>query len=69
MPPMQMDINDPLNIGKEDLTSEIGILEVKTGVQVSKNTNHFHTGLGMPPMQMDLTDPLNIRKEELTSQK
>ena len=24
------------------------------GVQVSKNTNHFHIALMMPPMQMDI---------------
>ena len=49
--------------------AEIEILEVKMGVQISKNTKHFHIALRMPPMQMDINDPLNIGKEELTSQK
>ena len=34
--------------------TKIDILEVKTGVQVSKNINHFHIALAMPPMQMDI---------------
>ena len=42
--------------------AEIGILEVKTGVQVSINTKHFHIALGVPPMQMDINYPLNIGK-------
>ena len=37
---------------------KIEILEVKTGVQVSKNINHFHIALAMPPMQMDINYPL-----------
>ena len=40
--------------------AEIEILEVKTGVQVSKNAKHFHIALRMPPMQMDINYPLNI---------
>ena len=47
----------------------LDILEVKTGVQVSKNIKHFHIALEMPPMQMDINDPLDIGKEELTLQK
>ena len=34
--------------------TKIEILEVKMGVQVSKNINHFHIALAMPPMQMDI---------------
>ena len=41
---------------------KIRILEVKMGVPVSKNTNHFHIALVMPPMQMDINDPLDIGK-------
>ena len=60
MPPMQMDINDPLNIVKIRINfAEIGILEVKT---VSNNINHFYIGLVMPPMQMDIIYPLKVRK-------
>ena len=49
--------------------AETGILEVKTGVQVSKNTKHSDIALVIPPMQTDITDPLNIGKYESTSQK
>ena len=42
--------------------AEIGILEVKTRIQVSKNTKHFHIALGMPPMQMDIIYPLKVGK-------
>ena len=38
--------------------TKIEILEVKMGVQVSKNINHFHIALVMPPMQMDINYPL-----------
>ena len=41
---------------------KIEILEVKTGVQVFKNINHFHIALAMSPMQMDINYPLNIGK-------
>ena len=36
---------------------KIKILEIKTGVQVSKNTNHFHIALVVSPMQMDINYP------------
>ena len=42
--------------------AETEILEVKKGVQVSKNTKHFHIALGMPPMQTDIIYPINMGK-------
>ena len=41
---------------------KIEILEVKTGVQVFKNINHFHIALAMSPMRMDINYPLKYRK-------
>ena len=41
---------------------KIEILEVKMGVKVSKNINHFHIALVTSPMQMDINYPLNIGK-------
>ena len=52
MAPMQM---DPSKYRKIRINfAKIEILEVKTGVQVSKNTKHFRIAMGMPPMQMDI---------------
>ena len=45
--------------------TKIVILEVKMGVQVSKNINHFHIALAMPPMQMDINYPLPPMKMDI----
>ena len=68
MSTMQMDINYiPPKYRKMRINfTKIEILEVKMGVQVSKNINHFHIALAMPLMQMDINYiyiyPLNIGK-------
>ena len=57
MSPMQMDINYPIYRKMRINFVKIEILEVKTGVQVSKNINHFHIAL-----VMSINYPLNIGK-------
>ena len=45
--------------------TKIKILEVKMGIQVSKNINHFHIALVMPPIQMDINYPLPLTQMDI----